>query len=155
MTINEEELVKVLFRLEPDELGYPPASAEGAWSIVNKDGTYTIRSIPFYIMETSWDDTVSAFVDDGQLWYSTTLKRSANTTVRVIFYEEATKSDRVKLKTQLTDVFGCGWEECSPMLISINVPPTTDKVALYAQLDLGEQNEIWTWQMGAERFAAA
>ena len=152
MAIDEARLVKLLFRLEPDDDGYPPVSVEGVWSIVNADGSYTIHNFPFYIMEVSYGDIVSVSERDGELWYSATLKPSANTTLRIIFYEEATESDRVTLKIRLTDEFGCGWEGCSPALISVNVPPITDKVALYAQLDQGEHDEIWTWQMGAERF---
>lgn len=43
-----EHRVKILFELEQDEDGYPPASTETLWASRAGDGLFKIDNIPFF-----------------------------------------------------------------------------------------------------------
>jgi len=50
----------ILFELEQDEDGYPPAELEGVWAIEFADGGYKIDNIPFFTRQATLGDIVEA-----------------------------------------------------------------------------------------------
>jgi hypothetical protein len=45
---GSERHVKVLFQLEQDEDGYPPASVESLWALPKGEGLFQVDNIPFF-----------------------------------------------------------------------------------------------------------
>ncbi len=50
---SEPEHVKVLFRLEKDEDGYPPEEVESLWGILRSEGI-ELDNIPFSSLLRGW-----------------------------------------------------------------------------------------------------
>ena len=98
--------VKIYFDLAPDENGYPPAKSEFLWSIPTQRGTYLIDNIPFFVRDISLGDEISAKKEGGQLHFAKLLKKSRNSTLRVLLKKPGRTG---ALRKQLA-AFGCGSE---------------------------------------------
>ncbi len=120
---NADNFRKVLFRLEPDEDGYPPVTFESVWGQQNADGTLTLDNIPFFTREATLGDVVEVDYVDGETYYRCTRKRSRNSLLRVVLFDRA---EVPHLREQL-QARGCAseWSE-HHSLISVNVPPEAD-----------------------------
>jgi hypothetical protein len=61
--------VKVCFRLEQDEDGWPPAGSEGLWAAPLGGDVYRIDNTPWFARNVAADDVFLAEPDaDGCLW---------------------------------------------------------------------------------------
>ncbi len=76
--------VKVRFRLEQDEDGYPPAGSEGLWAVPLGGDAYRIDNTPWFARNVAVGDVFLAESDtDGRLWAIERLRWSGNCTIRV------------------------------------------------------------------------
>lgn len=75
--------VKIQFDLEQDEDGYPPFRSERLWAMPLPDGTYSIDSIPFFVMGISAEDVVEALDVDGMLRFQRLVRASGISTFRI------------------------------------------------------------------------
>ena len=112
--------VKVHFRLESDNSGYPPAECEFLWCIPTKRGSYIVDNIPFFARDISLGDEISAEKVDKVLWFSRVLSESKNSTVRVLLKRpHLTVAIREKL-----GALGCGTELMDELsLLAVTLPP--------------------------------
>lgn len=116
------DMLKINFRLEKDEDGYPPASVETLWAEVSDQG-YKIDSIPFFTKDATNGDTVSATADaDGRLWFQSRVSSSTNSLVRIIFFDENGASQISKHLREM----GCATEFIPDYkMMAVDVPEST------------------------------
>jgi Domain of unknown function (DUF4265) len=124
--------VKVYFDLPPDENGYPPAKSEFLWCIPTKRGSYLIDNIPFFVRDISMGDEISADNVGMVLHFAKLLKKSKNSTVRVLLKKPRRTAG---LRKQLS-VYGCGSELMDELsLLTVSMPPEADIAKALAFLD--------------------
>lgn len=135
--------VKVLFRLEKDDDGYPPADVEGIWAEEMDSGVFVIDNIPFYSHEVSLGDVIEVETVADEYFYSGTRQKSGNSLVRVIVFDGRDSSDlRCELKK-----LGCATEQSDlKSLVAVNIPPTVDMNKVRAILDEGCGNGWWDYE---------
>jgi len=119
----------VLWRLEQDAQGYPPASVEGLWAKPTAAG-YQVDSIPFYAYGIAPGDTISIREDGEQSWFEA-LQQSGGASVFRIRVKAA--GDLEQVRAALAD-FGCPCEvEQAVKMLAVEVPParTLDTLLYY------------------------
>jgi uncharacterized protein DUF4265 len=111
--------VKVIFELEQDENGYPPAETEFLWCIPTERGTYIVDNLPFFVREISLGDEIAATRIGKTLQFSRVVHQSKNSTIRVLLKNTAMIQEiRDKL-----DALGCGTELMDKLsLLSVTMP---------------------------------
>ena len=131
--------VKVYFDLAPDENGYPPAKSEFLWCIPTEHGTYLIDNIPFFVRDISMGDEISADKEGRQLHFARLLKKSKNSTVRVLLKKTRRTAS---LRKQLS-AFGCGSELMDELaLLTVSIPPDADIAEALAFLDKEAEKDL-------------
>ena len=114
------DLVKVLFRLERDADGYPPADSESIWARPLGGGEYALDNIPFFVKGVSCGDVVRVAVSDGERWVAEVVRYCGHGTVRVLAADAA---DVPALREEL-QALGCGSELSHiSKLIAVDIPP--------------------------------
>lgn len=111
--------VKINFRINPGDDGYPPVAVESLWANPTSDG-YIIDSIPFFASDATHGDRVMAHRGEGDaLWFDAVLQRSENSLVRVVFFDVNSQDEVVDYLTAL----GCGTERMQQFkLLAVDVP---------------------------------
>jgi len=84
---GSDHYVKVLFDLEQDEDGYPPAAAETLWAVRVGDRLFQIDNIPFFVRGIAVNDIVSATPEEGVFRYKEVVQPSGHGTIRLIVSE--------------------------------------------------------------------
>jgi len=125
--------LRIHFRLEQDEDGYPPVAAESVWAQPGLiPGQYVIDNVPFFVREATVGDTVSAQEEDGLRWFSSLISRSRNSLVRIVFFDKS----RVKATSEHLVAMGCSTEylrEHSLMAVSVPAEVALADVQAYLQ----------------------
>ncbi len=135
--------VKILFDLEQDEDGYPPASAETLWAVQVGEGLFKIDNIPFFVLGIAVEDVVSAVPEEGVFRFKEVVQPSGHGTLRVVVYDP---SD-VPAVHALFKQMGCSTEQSHlPRLIAIDVPPSVSLDELKRMLDAGREQERWGYE---------
>jgi hypothetical protein len=119
----------VLWRLEQDAHGYPPASVEGLWAKRTASG-YVVDSTPFYAYGIAPGDIISTTEDGEQSWFDT-LQQSGGASVFRIRVKAAAEVEHVR--TALED-FGCPCQaEPAVRMLAVEVPAerTLDTLLYY------------------------
>lgn len=119
----------VLWRLQQDAQGYPPASVEGLWARRTEFG-YQVDSIPFYAYGIAPGDTISITEEDGQAWFQA-VQHSAGASVFRIRVKTITELDQVRAALE---EFGCPCQvEPAVKMLAVEVPPsrTLDTLLYY------------------------
>jgi hypothetical protein len=130
--MNYKRRVKVHFKLNPDEDGYPPAESEFLWCIPTDHGTYMIDNIPFFVREMSIGDEISAEKKGGRLQFKGLLRKSQNSTLRILM-KTSDVLDKVREKL---DNLGCGTELMEELaLIAVTIPPDCSVIEVLSFLD--------------------
>jgi hypothetical protein len=84
-----DDHVKVHFRLEIDEDGWPPAGMESLWAVDLGDGTVRLDNTPWFVRRVASDDIIRVEVDDeGVRWAGETVRASENCTIRLIVLKD-------------------------------------------------------------------
>lgn len=113
---------KVIFRLDQDEDGYPPAAFEGLWATVLPNGNFKIDSIPFYVLGISGDDEIEVDSVNDELWFRSLVGPSKNSTFRLLF---SNKDTHVKVREELNKL-GCKSEYNQKIgLVAVEIPENT------------------------------
>ena len=129
------DLVKIHFRLEQDDDGYPPVSTESLWAMPGPEtGEYVIDNIPFFAHEVTIGDTVTVAEEDGLRWFDALVRRSSSSLLRAVFFVEA-QMERV---SQHLTALGCSVEYMKAYkLLAIDVPSNVKLASI--QDYLGEE----------------
>lgn len=109
---------KVLFRLEQDENGYPPASVEGLWAKA-VEGGYTVDNIPFHVYGIAPGDVIAIREEDGETWFDALCSSNGSSVFRVLVKPPDTLD---QVRAALQD-FGCNCEtEQAVKMLAVEVP---------------------------------
>lgn len=117
-------LEKVNFPLEQDEDGYPPIAVESIWAKKGRRvNEFILDNIPFFARAATLGDIITALPDEhGNLWFQGLLRRSANSLMRVVFFEPESITDVGQCLVSL----GCAVEYLrTHNLLAASVPRTT------------------------------
>jgi hypothetical protein len=138
-----EQYVKILFELEQDEDGYPPASAETLWATKAGDELFKIDNIPFFVFGIAVDDIVSAAPEEGVFRFKEVAHPSGHSTIRVVVYDPSDVPAVRALFKQL----GCSTELSHlPRLLAVDVPPSVSLDTLKEVLDSGRAQGRWGYE---------
>lgn len=120
------------------------AQIESVWA-EKTDGNFKIANIPFFAYNISYQDIVSAEIDDGELYFEELVTPSGNTTIQMIIFDR-TRDNITEIGKELVDL-ECGWEGSHiDGYISINVPATVDYKMVKEYLDEGSKAERWDYK---------
>jgi hypothetical protein len=134
---------KILFRLEQDGEGYPPARVESVWATETDDGGFIIDNIPFFTRQATLGDVVEVRRVGEELFYVSTRERSGNSLLRVVFFDG---HDPSSLRSDLAKL-GCSTEQSHlQSLIAVNVPPTVQIDEVRTLLDAGCRKGFWDYE---------
>jgi hypothetical protein len=81
--------VKVHFRMDIDEQGWPSASVESTWAVDLGDGMVRLDNTPWFVRGVARGDIIAAQPDDdGLLGAGQVVQPSQNCTIRLIVLED-------------------------------------------------------------------
>ena len=142
----EPKRVKVVFRLEKDDDGYPPVEVESLWGIERRDGI-ELDNVPFYARGIALGDVVAVQrAQDGALEFASVVRRGGHSTYRVLL-KGADESDPQRTIEELIQQ-GLGVESDVPCLLAIDAPPETDINRVVAYLLEGAHAGRWEVEEG-------
>jgi hypothetical protein len=139
-------LVRVRFELEADAWhGY---GSERLWAEPVAENRYRLRNSPFYAYGISTEDVVFAKPDAsaGLLFEGVSL-RGGHSTYRILS-KQGLEEVAFRAPWERLQVLGCTYEQASPHLLSVDVPPHADIYAVYALLERGENAGVWDFEEG-------
>lgn len=121
MTVQPQpHFKKILFRLEQDAQGYPPASVEGLWA-KQVDAGYLIDSIPFYTYGIAPGDIISVTDEGEQTWFAALHGNGGASVFRIVVKAPGAFE---QVRAALSD-FGCPCEvEQAVKMLAVHVPPS-------------------------------
>jgi hypothetical protein len=138
--------VRIAFRLERDDEGYPPADIESLWASPVDGGAYEIDNIPFFVKGVSAGDIVDATLENDELWYAGTRRYGGHWTLRVMVFDES----QVGKYRQVVSDFGCATELSHlPRLFAVDVPASAQREDLLAYLAEHEAQDLITYEEAA------
>lgn len=139
--------VKIYFQLEDDT--WHGHASESMWCEQVSEQVYTLSNIPCFAYGISLDDTFRAVQREDKLWFEHVIKRSGNSTYRILVLnnEEETKFEQYWNEIEK---LGCNYESRKgpPMIYAVNVPNASDIHRVYALLEKGEVEGVWTFEEG-------
>lgn len=151
--LHEDELVtkggrKIRFPLGEIDCA-SGVEAENLWAEAIDEYRYRVDNIPFYVYGVSLNDVVHAINCDGQLLFQDVALHCGHSTYRVILVNDsdALNPRVVALWTQL-HALGCARELAKARVMAIDVPPSTNIYDVYAILERGEDQGIWSFEEG-------
>ncbi len=116
----EPARAKVLFHLEKDEDGYPPAEIESLWGLIREDGI-ELDNIPFFARDVALGDVVKTrAAPDGALEFESVVRRGGHSTYRVILLRKAPGDPKHTMDELIAR--GLSVEEDAGLL-AVDVPP--------------------------------
>lgn len=138
---------KVLFQLGQDEDGYPPDDYESLWALPS-GSNYEIDNIPFFVQGISYGDIVEADNVNDELWFRSVVKKSDNSTLRVICFDT---SKVMEVRNHLSSL-GCS-SELSHIegLFAVDIPENCDYSTIQKYLDQKEQEDILEYEEASIR----
>ena len=140
-----DQKVKVIFRLERDEDGYPPEDVESLWGLRCADGV-EIDNVPWFVKGVSLGDVVSVVqASDGVLEFERVLRRSGHSTYRILLLDQEARALERTI-AELT-AMGLGVEEDAGLL-AVDVPPTVSLNSFTKHLLVGVRSGRWEAEEG-------
>lgn len=151
-----EERERIYFRLDPSDWHGKPN--EGLWAERldrSPSGTvYKILNSPFFTRGVSYLDIVRAApgADGVRLEFAGVLDHAGHSTYMVLV---SPTCSALATYWKRLEAMGCTYESTTidtsagkKILYSIDVPDTADVYVVYAILEEGERNDVWTFQEG-------
>ena len=135
-------VVKVAFRLEPDEDGYPPIAVEMLVATQLAEGQFRIENAPFFVSDIAFGDVVTATASDviGRFMFDELVAESDYTSISIILLSR-------EMDVYLMDFFrghNCViefGEFGSFRMLAVAVPPSEDYRLIRRQLEILEGDE--------------
>ncbi|WP_244888810.1 DUF4265 domain-containing protein [Streptomyces purpureus] len=150
MTSISDDHVKVHFRLEVDEDGWPPASVESLWAVDLGDGTVRLDNTPWFVRGVASDDVIRVAVDDeGVHWAGETVRASENCTIRLIVMKDGGSGAARQTVLETFHRLGTTGEGIEQFrMVALDVPPDADLRRIRKLLEHGEAKGWWHWRKG-------
>jgi Domain of unknown function (DUF4265) len=152
MRPESSQMLKLWFKIEQDEDGYPPVQVESIWAMPAGEDLFCLENIPFFAKGVSFKDKVSAFDGaGGQKWYADVVEPSGHSTLRIIVYRDTKSSqsleERVSKLRQRFVEKGCTTELSHlPGLFAVDVPPSLSMKSLRLLLEEGADLDAWDFE---------
>ncbi|MEE1747893.1 MULTISPECIES: DUF4265 domain-containing protein [unclassified Streptomyces] len=150
MTNISDDHVKVHFRMDVDEDGWPPASVESLWAVKLGNGTVQLDNTPWFVRGVASGDIIRVELeDDGVLYARETIQPSQNCTIRLIVLKDGGSG---AARQTVLDTFhrlgttGEGIERFR--MVALDVPPEADLPKIRKLLEHGAAKEWWHWEEG-------
>lgn len=132
--------VKVLFRLEKDEDGYPPAEVESLWGLLRPEGV-ELDNIPFFAKGVALGDVVKVEnAPDGALEFESVVRRGGHSTYRILLLKKHPEDPRRTMDELIA--LGLSVEEDAGLL-AVDVPPEVPLDSIREYLFQGIDSERW------------
>lgn len=148
MDQSQDAHIRIFFRLEKEDSGYPPDDVETLWAKPISNNLFQVDNIPFFIKGISDGDVVSVMPEAGEKWFKSLEEASGHSTLRIMFYDES----QVPEVRQVLSSLGCDSEISHiPSLIAVDVPPSVKLEEVLTFLEQGEKAEQWEYQEAAIR----
>lgn len=153
--------MKVHFRLEVDEAGWPPASVERLCAVDLGGGTVRVDNTPWFVRGVASDDVIRVEVDEeGVRWAGETVRASENCTLRLIVLRDGGSAAARRTVLETFDRLGTTGEGIEQFrMVALDVPPDADLPRIRKLLEHGEAKGWWHWEEGcvtaAWRFTAS
>jgi hypothetical protein len=139
---------KVRFRLEEAD-AVMGVEAELLWAIPLRRGIFKLDSIPFYVYGISNEDIVSAVTEGAIFEFDEVVSRGGHSTYRVLINDAAGfESDSWIHHWPKLAALGCSFEIAKRRWIAIDVPGSSNVNAVYALLEQGVSEGIWSIDEG-------
>jgi hypothetical protein len=140
--------IKIAFRLEQDEDGWPPTSWELMWAFPRSGDTAELDNIPFFAKGVASGDLVVFSRDEDQLTFAGLLLPGGHSTIRVIMYE----LDQKAATREALEAMGCETEGSHlPSLFAVDVPPNADYQRVTEFLNEKSVADVLEYEEGAIR----
>src|SRR5688572_10023211 len=142
--IAEEECVKVVFPLEQDEDGYPPATSESLWAKRIGQDLFQLDNIPFYAFGVALGDVVRACKLSSDTYeFIEVTQPSGNSTLRLLCRNvDETESIRDEFRAKGCESEGSG----IPGLIAVNVPAAVARTKVWPVVEKGAAKGRWGYE---------
>ncbi|MFJ3878392.1 DUF4265 domain-containing protein [Streptomyces sp. NPDC090077] len=150
MTDISGDHVKIHFRMDVDEDGWPPASVESLWATDLGDGTVRLDNTPWFVRGVASGDVIGVERDgEGVRWAGETVRPSQNCTIRLIVLKgdgSAAARQNVLEAFRRLGTTGEGIERYR--MVALDVPPGADLPRIHELLEHGEALGWWHWEEG-------
>ncbi len=145
-----QQLVKLRFRLDRDEDGWPPAESEGLWAKAQGGDTYRIENTPWFVRNLAAGDIVRANAgSDGVLWATEKATWSGHCTIRVIPRADGPLQGDLQAVLDAFASFGVTGEGALQYgMVALDVPKASDGRSVKALLVAGESDGRWNFEEG-------
>ena len=147
--LDSTNRVRVSFKLEQDEDGYPPFGVERLWAVPTASGTFLVDNIPFYVYGLGTGDEVSATkADNGELWFDSLVKSSGVSIFRVYAKNDLTIKE---IRGALLDL-SCPSEIDQKMgIIAVEIPLACEISSVLNYFMAGQENSKFDFEEGVLR----
>lgn len=117
---KQPKYVKVLFRLQKDGDGYPPAEVESLWGFLRSEGV-ELDNVPFFAKGVALGDVVKVEkAPDGALEFRSVVRRAGHSTYRILLLKKHPEDPRPTMAELIA--LGLSVEEDAGLL-AVDVPP--------------------------------
>ncbi|MEV5283191.1 DUF4265 domain-containing protein [Streptomyces sp. NPDC052811] len=150
MTNATDDHVKVHFRMDVDEDGWPPVSIESLWAVDLGDGTVRLDNTPWFVRGVASDDIIRVEIDDeGVRWAGETVRASENCTIRLIVLKDGGSAAAPQSVLEIFHRLGTTDEGVEQFrMVALDVPPNADLRQIQKLLGHGEAKGWWHWEEG-------
>ncbi|WP_346268054.1 DUF4265 domain-containing protein [Streptomyces sp. SID3915] len=150
MTDISDDHVKVRFRMEVDEDGWPPASIESLWAVKLGNGTVRLDNTPWFVRGVASGDIIRVELeDDGVLYARETNQPSRNCTIRLIVLKDEGSAAARQTVLETFHRLGTTGEGIERFrMVALDVPPEADLPKVRKLLEHGAAKEWWHWEEG-------
>lgn len=142
--------MKIHFRMDIAEDGWPPASVESLWAVDLGDGTVRLDNTPWFVRGVASDDIIRVEVDDeGVRWAGETVRASENCTIRLIVLKDGGSAAARQSVLKIFHGLGTTGEGIEQYrMVALDVPPEADLPQIRKLLGHGEAKGWWHWEEG-------
>ncbi|MFJ3233579.1 DUF4265 domain-containing protein [Streptomyces sp. NPDC086787] len=150
MTSLTDDRMKVHFRLEMDEDGWPPASVESLWAVDLGDDMVRLDNTPWFVRGVSSGDVIRVETDDeGVRWAGETVRASENCTIRLIVMKDGGSGAARQTVLETFHRLGTTGEGIERFrMVAFDVPPDADLPRIRKLLEHGDAEGWWHWEEG-------
>jgi hypothetical protein len=149
VTEPEDERVRVLFRLDRDEDGWPPIGTERLWAAPLAGDVARVDNVPFFVRNLAWGDHVRTKVHNGAIWAVERLKWSGRCTIRVIPHVKGPLAGSRQAVLDAFEPLGVGGEGVESYgIVALDVPADADLAPVVRLLRQGLDDGWWDYEEG-------
>jgi hypothetical protein len=145
MSRSEQNVVRVMFKLEPSEVHDWEVETLNAVSV--GPDRYRLLQTPSYAYGYSHHDIVAARLDkSGMPWVRRLIKASGHSTYRIIIAEQRTSKATFDQYWEELGKVGCVYEMVGDRYVKVDVPPGVDIDFTWELLEAGEAAGAWYFE---------